>query len=45
MATPAQESEALGGRVVGIETVNIMTDLQRAAKVRRHFLGKLESTC
>jgi stalled ribosome rescue protein Dom34 len=31
------ESEALGGRVVGIETVDKMTDRQIAAKVRKHF--------
>jgi len=31
------ESEALGGRVVGIETVDKMTDRQIAAKVRQHF--------
>ncbi len=32
------ESEALGGRVVGIETVDKMTDRQIAARVRQHFL-------
>jgi stalled ribosome rescue protein Dom34 len=31
------ESEALGGRVVGIETVDKMTDRQIAARVRHHF--------
>jgi hypothetical protein len=31
------ELEALGGRVVGIETVDKMTDRQIAAKVRQHF--------
>lgn len=31
------EGEALGGRVVGIETVDKMTDHQIAAKVREHF--------
>jgi hypothetical protein len=31
------ESEALGGRVVGIETVDKMTDKQIAARVRRRF--------
>jgi hypothetical protein len=31
------ESEALGGRVVGIETVDKMTDRQIAAKIRQHF--------
>ena len=31
------ESEALGGRIVGIETVDKMTDGQLAAKVREHF--------
>jgi stalled ribosome rescue protein Dom34 len=31
------ESEALGGRVVGIETVDKMTDRQIAARVRQHF--------
>jgi len=32
------ESEALGGRVIGIETVDKMTDRQIAARVRQHFL-------
>ena len=27
----------LGGRIVGVETVDKMTDRQIAAKVRRHF--------
>ena len=31
------EGEALGGRIVGIETVDKMTDRQIAAKVREHF--------
>ena len=31
------ESEALGGRIVGIETVDKMTDRQIAARVRQHF--------
>jgi stalled ribosome rescue protein Dom34 len=31
------EKESLGGRVVGIETVDKMTDGQIAARVRRHF--------
>ena len=31
------ESEALSGRVVGVETVDKMTDRQIAARVRRHF--------
>ena len=32
------EREELGGRIVGIETVDRMTDRQIAAKVRQHFL-------
>jgi stalled ribosome rescue protein Dom34 len=32
------EAEALGGRIVGIETVDKMTDHQLAAKVRQYFL-------
>jgi len=32
------ESEGLKGRIVGIETVDKMTDRQIAAKVRQHFL-------
>jgi hypothetical protein len=32
------EREDLGGRIVGIETVDRMTDRQIAAKVRQHFL-------
>ena len=32
------ESKELGGRIVGIETVDKMTDRQIAAKVRQHFL-------
>jgi stalled ribosome rescue protein Dom34 len=31
------ESEALGRRIVGIETADKMTDRQLAAKVRQHF--------
>ena len=31
------ESEALGGRVVGVETVDKMTERQIAARVRQHF--------
>ena len=31
------ESEELGGRIVGIETVDKMTDRQIAARVRQHF--------
>jgi stalled ribosome rescue protein Dom34 len=31
------ENEALGERVVGIESVDKMTDRQIAARVRRHF--------
>lgn len=31
------ESEALGGRIVRIETVDKMTEHQIAAKVRQHF--------
>ena len=31
------ENEALGGRVVGVETVDKMTDRQIAARVRQHF--------
>jgi hypothetical protein len=31
------EGNNLGGRVVGIETVDNMTDHQIAAKVRQHF--------
>ena len=31
------ESEALSGRVVGIETVDKMTDRQIAARIRRQF--------
>jgi hypothetical protein len=32
------ESKELSGRVIGIETVDKMTDRQIAAKVRQHFL-------
>jgi len=31
------ERESLGGRVVGVETVDKMTDRQIAARVRQHF--------
>lgn len=34
------ESKELGGRIVGIETVDKMTDRQIAAKVRERFLKK-----
>ena len=34
------ESKELGGRIVGIETVDKMTDRQIAAKVRQRFLKK-----
>ena len=34
------ESEVLGGRVVGVETVDKMTDRQIAARVRQHFPTK-----
>jgi hypothetical protein len=34
------ESKELGGRIVGVETVDKMTDRQIAAKVRQHFLKK-----
>jgi hypothetical protein len=30
-------SKGLGGRIVGIETVDKMTDRQIAARVRQHF--------
>ena len=33
------ESEELGGHIVGIETVDKMTDRQIVAKVRQHFLA------
>ena len=33
------ESQELGGRIVGVETVDKMTDRQIAAKVRRRFLN------
>jgi len=33
------EREELGGRIVGIETVDKMTDRQIAKKVRQHFLA------
>ena len=38
------ESESFGGHIVGIETMDKMTDRQLAEKVRRHFQAKLEST-
>ena len=34
------EREKLGGRIVGIETIDRMTDRQIAAKVRRYFKEK-----
>jgi len=34
------QSEGLGGRIVGIETVDKMTDRQIAARVRQHFLAQ-----
>ncbi|MBN1571044.1 MAG: hypothetical protein JXA73_24625 [Acidobacteria bacterium] len=34
------ENNNLGGRIVGIETVDKMTDRQIAAKVRQYFLRK-----
>jgi hypothetical protein len=34
------EHEGLGERIVGIETVDKMTDPQIAAKVRQHFLNQ-----
>ena len=33
------EREGLGGRIVGVETVDEMTDGQIAAKIRQHFLN------
>jgi len=33
------EREGLGGRIVGVETVDEMTDGQIAAKARQHFLS------
>jgi hypothetical protein len=36
------ESNSLGNRIGGIETVDKMTDRQIAAKVRKHFLGSTE---
>jgi hypothetical protein len=33
------ERDALGGRVVGVETIDKMTDRQIVAKVRQHFPG------
>jgi len=37
------ESEALSGLVVGIETVDKMTDRQIAARVRQHFPKRSQS--
>jgi hypothetical protein len=34
------ELEGLGGRIVGIETTDKMTDPQIAAKVRQYFLNQ-----
>jgi len=34
------EREGLGGRIVGVETVDEMTDGQIAAKVRQYFLNQ-----
>ncbi len=34
------ERDKLGGRIVGVETVDRMTDRQIAAKVRQHFLER-----
>ena len=34
------EREGLGGRIVGVETVDEMTDGQIAAKARQHFLNQ-----
>jgi hypothetical protein len=34
------EREGLGGRIVGIETIDKMTDPQIAAKVRQYFLNQ-----
>jgi hypothetical protein len=36
------EREELGGRIVGVETADKMTDRQIAAKVRQHF-GKIRT--
>ena len=33
------EREGIGGRIVGVETVDEMTDHQIAAKARQHFLS------
>jgi len=38
------ESEALGGRITGIETVDKMTDGQLEARVRQHFSAGTFST-
>lgn len=34
------ESEGLGGRIMGVETVDEMTDRQIAARVRQHFTAR-----
>jgi stalled ribosome rescue protein Dom34 len=34
------DREGLGGRIIGIETVDEMTDPQIAAKARKHFLNQ-----
>ena len=34
------QSEDLGGRIVGVETADKMTDRQIAARVRQHFLAR-----
>jgi len=34
------EREGLGGRIVGVETIDEMTDPRIAAKVRRYFLNQ-----
>jgi len=34
------EREGLGGRIVGVETVDEMTDGQIAAKTRQHFMNQ-----
>ncbi len=35
------EKDGLGGRIVGVETADRMTDGQIAAKVRKHFPGSV----
>jgi hypothetical protein len=37
------EKDNLGGRIVGMETVDRMTDHQVAARVRQHFHGSIAS--